>query len=448
MKKVSIKREQWNSRLGFILAAAGSAVGLGNLWGFAYRASQGGGAAFLILYILIVLVVCLPVFIAELALGRNSSKSALLAPVELAGNRWLPLGILFFVASLGIASYYSVIMGWTADTLFHSLFFGLPRNLSEAEEFFNSISTGSSVLLGHALSLVLTASIVSSGIKNGIEKVTRFFMPILFVLIILLALWAMTLPGAWDGYKTFLFKLDLDELKNPLTIRNAFTQAFFSLSLGIGVMVTYASYLKKTSKLPQLSIRVASLDTLVGLMAGFITFPIVFTFGLRDAISESTVGALFISIPTGLGAYGNTGRVIAILFFALAYIAAITSSVSLLEVPVSSLIDKYGFKREKSVWIITFFLFIAGIPSALDLNILENVDAIFAGVLLIMGGFLVSFFMGWVVPNKFDEELKGSSKLNSNLNNYLKVSLKWISPPVIACGLYISLFDLIKGWIS
>ena len=447
MKKVLPKREQWNSRLGFILAAAGSAVGLGNLWGFAYRASQGGGAAFLILYVLIVLIVCLPVFVGELALGRNSSSSALLAPVILAGKRWFPLGVLFFIASLGIASYYSVIMGWTADTLFHSLFFGLPSNLSEAENFFNSISTGSSVLLGHALSLVLTASIVSSGIRNGIEKVTKYFMPTLFILIIILALWAISLPGAWQGYKTFLFKLDLNELRNPLTIRNAFTQAFFSLSLGIGVMVTYASYLTKKSKLPQLSIRVASLDTLVGLMAGFITFPIVYTFGLNEAISESTVGALFISIPTGLGAYGTTGRIVAILFFALAYIAAITSSVSLLEVPVSSLIDKYGFKREKSVWIITFFLFLAGIPSALNLNFLGIVDSIFGGVLLILGGLLVSLFMGWIVPSKFDEELR-LSKLNSKINNYLKLSIKWIAPPVIAFGLYVSILDLVKSWIN
>ncbi len=447
MKKALPKREQWNSKLGFILAAAGSAVGLGNLWGFAYRASQGGGAAFLILYILIVAIVCLPVFVAELALGRSSASSALLAPIKLAGNRWLPLGALFFIASIGIASYYSVIMGWTADTLFHSLFFGLPGNLSEAENFFSSISSGSSVLLGHSLSLVLTASIVSSGIKNGIEKITRFFMPMLFFLIIVLALWAISLPGALDGYKTFLFKLDLNELRNPLTIRNAFTQAFFSLSLGIGVMVTYASYLRKSSGLPQLSIRVASLDTFVGLLAGFITFPIVYTFGLKDAISESTVGALFISIPTGLGAYGFTGRIVAILFFALAYIAAITSSVSLLEVPVSSLIDKYGFKREKSVWLITFFLFLAGIPSALDLNILSNVDSIFGGVLLILGGFLVTCFMGWVVPNKFDAELE-SADINPNIKNYLKTSLKWIAPPVIAFGLYVSFFDLIKVWLS
>ena len=159
------QREQWTSKLGFILAAAGSAVGLGNLWGFAYRASQGGGAAFVVLYVLIVLIVCLPVFVAEMALGRSAMASSLLAPVKLGGKNWYPLGILFFIAPLGIASYYSVIMGWTADTLFHSLFFGLPKNIGEAENFFGSISSGSSVLLGHLLSLVLTALIVSSGIK-------------------------------------------------------------------------------------------------------------------------------------------------------------------------------------------------------------------------------------------------------------------------------------------
>ena len=441
------QREQWTSKIGFILAAAGSAVGLGNLWGFAYRSSQGGGAAFIVLYILIVLIICLPVFVAEMALGRNAMASSLIAPVKLGGKNWSPLGILFFIAPLGIASYYSVIMGWTADTLFNSLFFGLPKNISEAETFFGSISSGSSVLLGHLLSLVLTALIVSSGIKKGIEKITRYFMPILFIIILGLAVWAVTLSGAWEGYKTFLFKFDFAELKNPQTIRNAFTQAFFSLSLGIGIMVTYASYLNKKSNLPKLSIGVASLDTIVGIMAGLITFPIVFTFGLSDAISESTVGALFISIPTGLGAYGNAGRVVAVAFFALAYIAAITSSVSLLEVPVSSLIDKFGFQRSKSVWIITLFLFLAGIPSALNLNILGIIDSIFGGVLLMFGGFLVSFFMGWVVPGKFNEELN-VSKVGIKTTRYLKFMTRWVSPPIIAFGLIISIFDLIKGWIS
>ena len=212
-------------------------------------------------------------------------------------------------------------------------------------------------------------------------------------------------------------------------------------------MVTYASYLNKKSNLPKLSVGVASLDTLVGLMAGFITFPIVLTFGLSDAISESTVGALFISIPTGLGAYGAAGRIVAVAFFALAYIAAITSSVSLLEVPVSSLMDKFGFKREKSVWLITLFLFLAGIPSALNLNILGTVDSIFGGVLLIFGGFLVTFFMGWVVPGKFNEELS-DSKVGIKTTRYLKFMTRWVAPPIIGFGLFISVFDLLKGWVS
>ena len=440
------QREQWTSKLGFVLAAAGSAVGLGNLWGFAYRASQGGGAAFVFLYILIVLIVCLPVFVAEMALGRSSMASSLLAPVKLAGKNWYPLGLLFFVAPIGILSYYSVIMGWAADTFFHSLFFGLPKDLNEGNNFFGSVSSGSSVLLGHSLSLVLTAIIVSSGIKKGIEKLTRYFMPLLFVILLALAIWAAFLPGAWEGYKTFLFKFDFAELKNPQTIRNAFSQAFFSLSLGIGIMVAYASYLNKKSNLPKLSFSVASLDTLVGLIAGLITFPIFITFGLSDSIAESSIGALFISIPTGLGNAGLLGRVVAIVFFGLVYIAAITSSVSLLEVPASSLMDKFGFNRNKSVFLVTTFVFVLGIPSALSTNVLGTFDSIF-NILLIFGGFLVAFFMGWVVPSKFNEELN-VSKVGLKTTRYLKFMTKWVSPPIIAFGLVISIFDLLKGWVS
>ena len=443
--KISI-REQWSSKLGFILAAAGSAVGLGNLWGFAYRSSQDGGAAFVLLYLLIVLIVCLPVFVAEMALGRNALKSALLAPVELAGTNWYPLGILFFIAPIGILSFYSVIMGWTADTFFHSFFFGLPKDISEAENFFGSISSGSSVLLGHLLSLLLTAMIVSSGIKKGIEKVTRYFMPILFIILLALAIWAASLSGAWEGYKTFLLKFDFAELKNPQTIRNAFSQAFFSLSLGIGIMVAYASYLNKKSNIPKLSFGVASLDTLVGLMAGLITFPIVLTFGLSDAIKASTISTLFISIPTGLGASGLAGRIVAIAFFGLVYIAAITSSVSLLEVPVSSLMDKFGYQRSKSVWLITIFVFLLGIPSALNGRVLETFISV-TDILLIFGGFLVIFFMGWVVPRKLDSELN-ASKVGMKTTRYFKFMMRWISPPIIAFGLVISFFDLMKSWLN
>tara|TARA_Y100001968_G_scaffold333609_1_gene397615 strand:+ start:2314 stop:3642 length:1329 start_codon:yes stop_codon:yes gene_type:complete len=438
-------REQWKSGLGFVLAAAGSAVGLGNLWGFAYRASQGGGLAFLLLYVLIVLVVCLPVLVAEMVLGRSTGKSPLIAPIQAASNRWQPMGWIFVIASIGILAFYAVLMGWTADTFFHSLFFGLPSNISEAEDFFGSISSGSSVLIGQLLSLVLTASVVAAGVRGGIEKLTKWCVPILFLLLIVLALWSATLPGTWEGYRTFLLRWDSSQFFNSTTIRNAFTQAFFSLSLGIGVMVAYSSYLDSSKKLPKQALAVASLDTGVGILAGMVTFPIVISFGLKDVISASTVGTLFISLPTGLGTLGFTGRIIAVIFFALAFIAAITSSISLLEVPVSSLMDRLGWSRYKSVLISTSLIFLIGIPSALNLNILGKMDSIFGGVLLILGGFLLSVLLGWVVPRRFDEDLS-SSNSQPGVRRYLKFMLRWVSPPVIAFGLIVSFIDLMKNW--
>ena len=287
-------REQWRSKWGFVLAAAGSAVGLGNLWGFAYRASEGGGAAFLLLYILIVLIVCLPVLVSEMVLGRGTASSALVAPVKAAGSQWSWMGWLFVIAPLGIGSYYAVLMGWTLDTFFHSLFFSLPANTAEAEKFFGSISTGSSVLLGQLVSLILTATVVSAGIRGGIERLSKWGVPILFAILLVLSIWAATLSGTWEGYRTFLFKIDSSQFFNPSTIRNAFTQAFFSLSLGIGIMIAYSSYLDSRRQLPKEALAVASIDTAVGLLAGMITFPIVMSFGLKEVITGSTVGTLFI----------------------------------------------------------------------------------------------------------------------------------------------------------
>jgi len=441
----SIKREQWGSKLGFVLAAVGSAVGLGNLWGFAYRSSQGGGAAFVLLYILVVLVVCLPIFVAEFALGRNTSTSAFLAPIKAAGPRWAPLGWLFLIAPLAIASYYAVIMGWTADIFIQSLFVGLPLNPEESSSLFDSIHSGKRDLIGQIFSLGLGAYIISGGIKKGIEKLNKICIPILFIILISLAIWAAFLTNSGDGYRNFLLNFDINQLTNPTTIRNAFSQAFFSLSLGIGIMITYASYLNKKSDLPKQAIQIASLDTIVGLMAGLITFPIIFSFGLGETISKSTIATLFITIPSGLGQYGSIGRLVAILFFGLAYIAAITSLISLLEIPVATLIDKFKIKRNLASILTVGFTFIIGIPSALSTNILGNIDAI-ANVLLILGGFLVSFLIGWVIPKTLDIELKNSGS-SSLTKSYLKFMLKYVTPIIVAWGLTISVYDLLKGWL-
>ncbi len=439
-------REQWRSSLGFVLAAAGSAVGLGNLWGFAYRSSQGGGLAFLLLYLLVVLLVCMPVLVAEMVLGRSTSSSPFLAPIKAAGSRWKSLGFLFAIASCGILSFYAVIMGWTVDTFFHSLFVGLPADMIEAGKFFERISTGKSVFIGQIISLILTALVVSRGIRGGIEKLTRWCMPLLFILLLFLSIWAATLPNAVEGYRSFLLNWDPSQLLDKTTISNAFKQAFFSLSLGIGIMVAYSSYLNRSTKLPKEAFQVASFDTVVGLLAGMITFPIVMSFDLKDVVTESTLGALFIALPTGFANLGLIGRLLAALFFGLAFLAAITSSVSLLEVPVSSLMERFNWSRNKAVYVSTTIVFLIGVPSALSLKFLGSMDSIF-NALLMLGGFLIALLLGWVAPRLYDEDLSASNA-NIRVRRYLKFMLRWVSPPAIFVGLFFSIYDLTQSFLS
>ncbi len=437
-------KEQWRSGLGFVLAAAGSAVGLGNLWGFAYRASQGGGGAFLLLYVVIVLLVCLPVLVAEMVLGRSTGQSPLLAPVAAAGRRWQPMGWLFVLAASGILAFYAVLMGWTGATLVQTLTQGLPADISSAEAFFAGLSGGRSALIGQLLSLVATAAVVAAGVRGGIERLSRWGLPLLFVLLIGLAVWAAGLDGASEGYRTFLLRWDNSQLQDPTTIRNAFTQAFFSIGTGIGCILAYSAYLSRRAHLPREAVAVVGMDTAVGLLAGMVTFPVVMSFGLQDVISGSTLGTIFIALPTGLGSLGATGQLVAVLFFALALIAAITSAVSLLEVPVACFIDRLGWSRSRAVWVSTALIFVAGLPAATSMEVLGWMDSVFGGLLLILGGLLLALLLGWVLPVRFQEELSHSGS-PIWLQRFLLVMLRWISPPVIAVGLVISVVDLIPS---
>jgi len=437
-------KEQWRSGLGFVLAAAGSAVGLGNLWGFAYRASQGGGGAFVFLYLLVVLVVCLPVLVAEMVLGRSTGSSPLMAPVAAAGRRWQPMGWLFVLAPCGILAFYAVLMGWTGATLVQTLSQGLPGTINEAETFFAGLSGGRSALLGQLLSLVVTAAVVAAGVRSGIERLSRWGLPLLFLLLIGLAIWASSLNQAGEGYRTFLLRWDNAQLTNLTTIRYAFNQAFFSIGTGIGCILAYSAYLGRKDSLPREAIAVVGMDTAVGILAGMVTFPVVMSFGLQDVISSSTLGAIFIALPTGLASLGGAGQVVAVLFFGLALIAAITSAVSLLEVPVACLIERLGWSRPRAVWVSTAVIFIAGLPAATSMDVLGWMDAVFGGLLLILGGLLLALLLGWVVPERFRQDLaeSGTSPL---IRRLLLVVLRWVSPPVVAIGLVISLADLLKG---
>ncbi len=437
-------KEQWRSGLGFVLAAAGSAVGLGNLWGFAYRASQGGGGAFLLLYVLIVLVVCLPVLVAEMVLGRSTGKSPLLAPVTAAGRRWQPMGWLFVLAASGILAFYAVLMGWTGATLVQTLSWGLPSDIEQAEAFFAGLSGGRAALIGQLLSLVATALVVAAGVRSGIERLSRWGLPLLFVLLIGLAVWASGLEGSVEGYRTFLLRWDSAELTNLTTIRNAFTQAFFSIGTGIGCILAYAAYLDRKAHLPREAVAVVGMDTAVGVLAGMVTFPVVISFGLQEVVSGSTLGTIFIALPTGLSSLGAPGQFVAVLFFGLALIAAITSAVSLLEVPVACLIDRLGWSRSRAVWVSTALIFVGGLPAATSLDVLGWMDSVFGGLLLILGGLLLALLLGWVVPNRFQDDLQGSGT-PVPLQRLLLVMLRWVSPPVVAVGLVISLVDLVNG---
>jgi NSS family neurotransmitter:Na+ symporter len=336
-------------------------------------------------------------------------------------------------------------MGWTGHTLFHALLVGLPVDINAANTFFESISGGNSALLGQLLSLVLTALVVGAGVQGGIERLSRWSLPLLFLLLLILSVWASTLPGAFEGYRDFLLRFEMQQLFSPTTIRYAFEQAFFSIGTGIGCILAYAAYLDRRNHLPREAVAVVGMDTAVGLLAGMVTFPVVMSFGLKGLINESTVGTLFIALPTGLSSLGTTGRLVAVLFFSLAYIAAITSSVSLLEVPVASLMDRLGWSRTRAVWLSMGLIFVAGLPAVKYEAALDFMISVFGGVLLVLGGLLLALLLGWVVPRRLDDDL-ANCETPKGVRRWLRFMLRWVSPPVIAFGLIVSVVDLVQKW--
>ncbi|MFM1811664.1 MAG: hypothetical protein RLZZ336_602, partial [Cyanobacteriota bacterium] len=291
----------------------------------------------------------------------------------------------------------------------------------------------------------LTGIVVAAGIRAGIERLTRWGIPLLFVLLLALLIWASFLPGAQEGYHTFLLKWDPSKLSDPTTIRNAFTQAFFSIGAGIGCILAYAAYLDQRSSIPTEAAAVVGMDTAVGLMAGCVTFPLVASFGLGDVVSGSTVGTLFIALPAGMASLGGVGRLVAVAFFVLAYIAAITSSVSLLEVPVASLMDRLGWGRRRTVWLCVLVITVLGLPAALNTTVLERMDAVFGGVLLIAGGLLLALLLGWGASARLRDDLLASGSAPALVSRLLWL-LRWVSPTAISIGLVISLLDLARSW--
>jgi NSS family neurotransmitter:Na+ symporter len=398
-------REQWTSRHGFVLAAIGSAVGLGNMWRFSYLAAENGGAAFVILYLLTTLVVGLPVLLAELVLGRGSQKSPIPALVHYGGRAWKPLGLVFVTAGFLILSYYAVIAGW-------ALRYGLAAIASgfdpDAAARFGEVASGWDAFGYHVVFMAFTVFVVVGGVSRGIERTSVVLMPMLFVLVVGLALYAATLDGASAGYAYYL-GADFSKLLSLDVLKDATGQAFFSLSLGMGAMLTFASYLGRDVNLPRAAAIIAGADIAIAFVAGLVVFPMIFALNLSADVSASSVGALFITLPKAFAEMGSVGRGVGILFFAAIIVGALTSAISLLEVVVSSAIDVLGWSRRQAGILLGIAVTVLGAPSAWSTDILGAIDQVANNILLLGGGFALSIFVGWVMAGPVDEVSEGAA---------------------------------------
>ncbi len=399
-------RGQWTSKLGFVLAAAGSAIGLGNIWRFPYVAGESGGAAFVILYLLCIALICLPYLFAELTIGRFSQKNPVGAIKAIrSGTPWTLVGGLGVLTGVFILSYYGVIAGWAFGYIFKGI-------VSPGTEFVAFIATPGVVIPLFALFIALTMLVVIGGVEHGIERWAKVLMPVLLVLMFVIIIRSVTLPGAGAGLEFYL-KPDFSKVDGSVMLA-ALGQAFFSLSLGMGAMITYGSYLPKKENILVAGGMVAVFDTMIAILAGFMIFPAVFAFGQDPASGPALI---FVVLPEIFDAM-PLGTLMSILFFLLLSIAALTSTVSLLEVVVSYAVDEKSWSRKKSVWVIGLITFVIGLPSALSAgassamtdmtwlfgeggflgktDYLSIMDAIWGNISLALGALLISIFVGWV----------------------------------------------------
>lgn len=385
--------KQWASKMGFIMATAGAAVGLGNLWKFPYLMGKNGGFSFLIAYLFFVCVLGIPVMMTEMSLGRRTRHDPVQAYADIHPNARM-VGIFGVLAAFIILSYYSVIGGWLIKYIIsYATTFQAPA------DFTAFISSGTEPLIWHFLFMLGTTIICYCGIK-GIEKVSKFMMPLLFILLLIIIARSVTLPNASVGLK-FVFSPE-GSVFSISSVSAALGQVFYSLSLCMGITITYGSYLSEKESIPQSCISVAGLDTLVAILAGIAIFPAVFSFGLEPGQGP---GLIFGTLPKVFSALTG-GTVFALLFFALIFFAAITSAIALLEVPVSFAIDTLKWSRKKATVVIGTAIFLLGIPSALSFGILGDVMILnysvfdFIGVvtdnfLLPFGGISMCYYIGW-----------------------------------------------------
>ncbi len=407
---MSVDRGNWSSKFGFILAATGSAVGLGNIWKFPYITGENGGGIFVLIYLVSVALVGIPIMISEVVIGRASQKSPVGAFSFLAGENssWKIVGMLGVASGFIILSYYSVVAGWALNYTFMSLtnFFD-GKTAEQISGTFNTLYSSAGInLFWHFIFMILTATVVVAGVKKGIERWNRILMPILILMFIIFAIFSIFLSG-WKEAVEFIFYPHLDKLK-PSGVLEALGHAFFTLSLGMGAMLTYGSYLDKKTNIPQAAIYVSLLDTGVALLACMVMFPIIFTYGFDP---QAGPGLVFQTFPVIFGEIGRAGMLLSFTLFILLVFAALSSAVSLLEVVTSYFIDEKGWDRKKATLITAGAVFLFGIPSALSgtgllfpewqsmygKNFFDTFDYLASNWMLPLGGLFISIYVGWAM---------------------------------------------------
>ena len=395
-------REQWTSKIGFILAAAGSAIGLGAIWKFPYMAGTNGGSVFVLLFIISTIAIGLPILLAEFIIGRMGQADAVTALKRLApGKKWHAIGWIGFAFGFIVLSFYSVVGGWILSYLARALVFQL--DAADHSALFNAISSNPiEVLLGQAVFMLLTIWIVQGGVQAGIERASTWMMPLLFIFFIILAIRSLTLDGAMEGVR-FLFVPDWS-LLNGSTFLLALGQAFFSLSVGVTGMMTYASYLSREERLGQSALNVSILNIIISILAGLVIFPAVFALGQSPAEGP---GLVFVILPAIFGQI-PFGNIFMIIFFILMLFATLTSAISMLEIVVSTGIRARYDRRKRAAWVFGALIFIIGIPSALSFGVLSDfnifgetvfdfADLLTSRIGMPIGALFISIFAGFIL---------------------------------------------------
>ncbi|MBT2689449.1 sodium-dependent transporter [Bacillus sp. ISL-47] len=434
------KHEQWTSKLGFILAAAGSAIGLGAIWKFPYMAGTNGGGIFFAIFLLLTIFIGAPILIAEFIIGRRTQKDAVTAYRTLApGSGWHWLGIGGVAVSFIILSFYSVVGGWILSYLWRS-FTGTLTGLSQAEYaalFENIIANPTEVVVAQLFFMLMTISVVQGGIQKGIERASKYMMPALFILFVILVFRSLTLEGALEGVK-FLLKPDFTNL-NAETVLLALGQSFFALSVGISVMVTYASYLSKEDNLTKSAFSVVGLNIIISLLAGLVIFPAVFALGFEPGAGP---GLVFVVLPAVFNEI-TFGGIFLTIFLVLLLFATLTSAFSILEIGVAALVKDKTEKRKTAAWSFGLLIFLAGVPSALSFGVLSDVlifnktifdlaDFITSNIGLPLGALCISLFVGYRIPRQtVKEELNAGTKGIGLIFDLWYLSIRYLVPVAI-----------------